>query len=79
MAEAYSDVNHITFSYNIFSEAPSVIEESEGVLVGTGGGCDVWAQDITLHHNLFAHNHERNPRWILQPPILAPKPLNIPG
>ena len=58
--EIWMDSSKVTFSYNIFSEAP-LSGYKQGVLVGSGASCTVLAKDITLHHNLFAHNDSRNP------------------
>lgn len=63
--DAIDDINYVTFSYNIISEAVSVPSEgSEGLLIGTSGGtnCTVHNNHMSVHHNLFAHNNERNPR-----------------
>ena len=61
--EFYFSARNVTLSYNIFSEAlwKSIHQKgSHGYAMLLGSGAN---EQITLHHNLFAHNERRNP-WI---------------
>ena len=56
------DLHDITIQWCIISEGLYDSTHSEGphsmgILLGSDGG-----RNISVHHNLFAHNHERNPR-----------------
>ena len=59
----YYDAQNITVQWSIMSEALHCSNHLEGqchgngALIGSEGG-----GNISLHHNLFAHNHSRNPR-----------------
>jgi len=61
-ADTWYDVNNITFSHNIFSEglfdnkSNDKGPTSRGLLIGSRD-----SHSISIHHNLFAHNHQRNP------------------
>lgn len=62
VASTWYDPHDISFQWNIISEGlyNSTHEEgahSMGLLLGSTG-----AGNITVHHNLFAHNRSRNPR-----------------
>lgn len=59
-ASTWSGVHDITFSWNIFSEGLSCSIHtngchSMGLLLGPE------SHNISIHHNIFAHNGERNP------------------
>ena len=65
VVNAWYDASNITIQYSIISEGLLVSSHEEngviqrhsmGALFGDQSG------DITLHHNLFAHNDQRNPR-----------------
>ena len=51
--------HHITYSWNIFAEGIS--GHSCGFLAGASNDSANHMKDISLHHNLFASNHHRNP------------------
>jgi len=58
----FDDCHDITFQYCIISEALYDSHHSKGVhsrgfLVGDH------TRNISIHHNLFAHNNRRNPEW----------------
>jgi hypothetical protein len=58
----YKDVHHISVQWNIISEGLDCSTHSKGchskgMIIGGEGG-----HSLSLHHNLFAHNVERNPR-----------------
>lgn len=60
----YAEPHDITIQWSIISEGlyDSVHEEgphSKGMLLGSEG-----SERISVHHNLFAHNDERNPRLL---------------
>jgi len=57
--------HHITWSYNIISEG--IFNDtgqdwglSAGMLVGSGYGCTNY-DHLSVHHNMFVHNSDRNP------------------
>jgi hypothetical protein len=57
--------HHVTWSYNIISEGiyndiGQTWGLSAGTLIGIGGAC-TGADHLSIHHNLYAHNNERNP------------------
>lgn len=52
----YQNVEDITFSWNIISEGINADYHGMGMLIGQLG-----AKRISIHHNLFAHNRERQP------------------
>ncbi len=58
----YDDAHHVTFSWNIISEglANSTHEEGEHSKGAHLSGDDTYA--ISFHHNLLAHNNDRNPQ-----------------
>jgi hypothetical protein len=58
---AFNDVNRATWSYNIISEGVNSNNHSTGAIVGSRNACDIYTKDISIHHNLFAHNGGRNP------------------
>ena len=51
--------HHITYSWNILSEGFS--GHSCGFLLGASNDSADEMKDISIHHNLFASNHHRNP------------------
>lgn len=61
-ASAVGNSTDITFSWNIISEgllgAPPRTQQSFGLLVGKDG-----PGNISVHHNLFAHNRSRSPKF----------------
>ncbi|MBE9067132.1 hypothetical protein IQ260_10740 [Leptolyngbya cf. ectocarpi LEGE 11479] len=66
VANIYYDAHDITIQWSILSEGldcSTHIEAGErqchstGLLIGSNG-----AENISIHHNLFAHNRNRNPR-----------------
>ncbi|HEX8547197.1 MAG TPA: T9SS type A sorting domain-containing protein, partial [Cytophagaceae bacterium] len=58
---ADSGENHnMTFSYNIISEGLNHDNHSTGLIVGSNKICEQ-IDKITVHHNLFMHNRNRNP------------------
>lgn len=52
----FENLEDITFSWNIISEGINANYHSMGMLIGPYG-----AKRISMHHNLFAHNRERQP------------------
>ncbi len=63
---AYKDFGNVTIQWCIISEALTHSGHQKGkhgmgLLMGSDG-----SGDVTLHHNLFAHNNQRNPRIKLQ-------------
>jgi len=57
----WADSTNITFQWNIISEALECADHpecphSKGMLTGATG-----TTNVTIHHNLFAHNSNRNP------------------
>ena len=58
----YDDAHHVTFSWNIVSEglANSTHEEGEHSKGAHLSGERTY--DISFHHNLLAHNNDRNPQ-----------------
>jgi len=52
----YENVEDITFSWNIISEGINANYHGMGMLIGQLNG-----KRISIHHNLFAHNRERQP------------------
>ena len=51
--------HHITYSWNILSEG--FAGHSCGLLLGASNESSNEMKDISIHHNLFASNHHRNP------------------
>jgi pectate lyase len=51
----------ITFSWNIIAEGLTTGEHSAGMLVGGYNDCTEPGYNITMHHNLLAHNMQRSP------------------
>lgn len=60
VVEIVGDSNRITLSYNIISEGLHRAENTSG---NSGRGLLILedAHQISLHHNIFAHNFQRNP------------------
>jgi pectate lyase len=61
VASIWYDARDITIQWSIISEGLHCSNHikgchSMGLIIGSTG-----AKNITIHHNLFAHNHERNP------------------
>lgn len=61
MASTWNAVRDITWQWSMFAEgSPVAPGESYGFLSG-GEASDI--QTISMHHNLFAHNSARNPKF----------------
>lgn len=60
VVEIWYDSHDITFSYNIISEGLHRSTNSEGP-AGRGFLVGGDAHSVSIHHNLFAHNYQRNP------------------
>jgi pectate lyase len=61
VASTWYDAHDVTIQWSIISEGLYCSQHvkgchSMGLMVGSDG-----AKDISIHHNLLAHNHERNP------------------
>lgn len=53
---------NVTFSWNIISYSLGTTANSKGLLIGGWDTCGgISASHVTTHHNLFAHNADRNP------------------
>lgn len=57
----YRNVHDITISWNIISEGINNNLHGMGFLIGHAAGNPGYGTDISVHHNLFAHNRERQP------------------
>jgi hypothetical protein len=62
VVNSWYDAHHITIQWSIISEGLHCSTHpdgchSKGMLLGSEG-----SHSISIHHNLFAHNHERSPR-----------------
>lgn len=61
---AYDDVHDVTIQYSIIAESTLDGQEhktAKGLLVGNDDP-DKLPTNFTMHHNVFAHNDQRNPR-----------------
>jgi len=59
-ASTWDYTQGVTFQWCIFAES----EGNYGFISGHGGGSetnDLFDKEVALHHNLFAHNQQRNP------------------
>jgi pectate lyase len=62
----WNQVSNVTIQWSIFSEGllhdyPGFKEISRGLLLGTEPGDGARMRNISIHHNYFAHNDQRNP------------------
>jgi pectate lyase len=64
----------ITFSWNIIAEGLTSAEHSAGMLVGGYGDCTQPGGNISIHHNLIAHNMQRSP--LIKHKIYSPEFIN---
>ncbi len=67
VAQVWYDAHDITFQWNIISEGlhcsnhpDAGCAHSKGLLLGSAG-----SHSMSVHHNLFAHHSERNPRMAM--------------
>jgi pectate lyase len=58
----YDDAHHITFSWNIVSEGLANSTHAEGEHSKGAHLSGERTYDISFHHNLLAHNNDRNPQ-----------------
>jgi len=60
VVDIWYDAHNITFSYNIIAEGLHRSTNSEGP-AGRGFLIGDQAHSVSVHHNFFAHNYQRNP------------------
>lgn len=72
IVDVWYDPHDITFSWNIISEP--VGSHNYGMLIGGYSACETPGYNISIHHNLFSQNSDRNPR--IKQKIGSPEVIN---
>jgi hypothetical protein len=57
----YRNVHDISISWNIISEGINNYHHGMGLLIGHANGHEGYGANVSVHHNLFAHNEARQP------------------